>query len=134
MGNASKSLAIVLVTLFLTSLIALPFSTVKANSTTDDWPMFRSGPSHDGVGTSSLANVTVDNPVQLSKTNHSKGYWRISFLIRFVIMDLRSALSIYLSRMANWWSFPYYTVDSGGHFYNNKLHCCSNRFPHMAIG
>ena len=49
MGTKNKSFALVLVALFLASLVTLPYTTTKANSTSDDWSMFRHDPSHTGV-------------------------------------------------------------------------------------
>jgi len=46
-----------------------------------------------------------------SETDSSKGYWRISFLIRFIIMGLRSALPIYFSILAHRRFITHYTMD-----------------------
>ena len=69
MGSASKSLALLLVALFLTSLVALPSPTVEADLTVDDWAMFHHDPSHTGYSTSSVPTTT---PVVLWTT--PKGY------------------------------------------------------------
>lgn len=51
MGSANKSLALVFVAFFLISLVALPSTIVKAESS-DDWAMFHHDPSHTGTASS----------------------------------------------------------------------------------
>lgn len=47
----------------------MPSATGEADSTVDDWSMFRHDPAHSGVGTDNPTGNPVLTPTQLWKTN-----------------------------------------------------------------
>jgi outer membrane protein assembly factor BamB len=72
MGFKSKSFAVILVALFLSSLVAFPYLAADADSTADDWSMFRHDSAHTGATSSA-------GPAQLVKLwsyqeGHFDGY------------------------------------------------------------